>query len=44
MESIGFSCIVLSLSEIFEIFAVLQGELGTSGFKMGIPSLAGFSI
>ena len=45
MESVGFSCIVLSLlSEIFEFFAVLQGELGPSGFKMGIPSFAGFSI
>ena len=37
MESIGFSCI-----ESFEFFAVLQGELGPSGFKMGIPSFAGF--
>ena len=45
MESVGFSCIVLSwLSEIFEFFAVLQGELGPTGFKMEIPSFAGFSI
>ena len=45
MESIGFSWIVFSwLSEIFEFFAVLQGELGQTGFKMGIPSFAGFSI
>ena len=45
MESIGFSCIALSwLFEIFEFFAVLQGELGPTGFKMRIPSFAGFSI
>ena len=45
MESIGFSCIVLSLlSEIFELFGLLQGKLGPSDFKMGIPSFAGFSI
>ena len=45
MESIGFSYIVLSLlSEIFEFFAVLQGGLGPSGFKMGILSFAGFFI
>ena len=45
MESIGLSSIVLSLlPEIFEFFAVLQGELGPTGFKMGIPSFAGFSI
>ena len=45
MESIGFSCIALSLlSEIFEFFAVLQEELGPPGFKMEIPSFAGFSI
>ena len=45
MESVGFSCIVLSLlPEIFEFFAVLQGKLGPLGFKMGIPSFTGFSI
>ena len=45
MESIGFSCIALSwLFEIFEFFAVLQGELGPTGFKMRITSFAGFSI
>ena len=44
MESIILSSIVLSLlSKIFEFFAVLQGELGPSGFKMGISSFAGFS-
>ena len=45
MESVGFPCIVLSwLPEIFEFFAVLQGELGPTGFKIGIPSFAGSSI
>ena len=45
MELIGFSCIALSLlSEMFEFFVVLQGELGPSGFKMGITPFAGFSI
>ena len=45
MESIGLSSIAFRLlSEIFEFFAVLQGELGPSSFKMGIASFAGFSI
>ena len=45
MESIGFPCIVLSwLSEIFEFFAVLQGELRPAGFKIKIPLFTGSSI
>ena len=43
MESVGFSCILLNwLSETFEFFTVLQGELGPTSFKMGRRSFAGF--
>ena len=45
MESIGFSWIDLSwLSDILELFKVLQGELWSTGFKMGALSFAGFSL
>ena len=45
MGSIGFSWAVLSwLSEIFEFFTVLQGELGPTGLKMGTLSFAIFSL
>ena len=45
MESVGFSWIVLSwLTEIFEFFTVLQGDLGPVGFEMETLSFAGFSL
>ena len=54
MGSFGFSWAVLSwLSEIFEFFTVLQGELGPTvlqgelgptGLKMGTLSFAIFSL
>ena len=42
MESIGFTCIVLSW--LPEFFAVLQGDLGPTSFKMEILSFAGLFI
>ena len=45
MKSIGFSCALLNwLPEMFELFTVLQGELGPTGFKMGTLSFADFSL
>ena len=45
MESVGFFWTVLRwLSEMFEFFTILQGDLGPAGFKMRALSLAGFSL
>ena len=45
IESMGFYCIVLNwLSKIFYFFTILQGELGSTDFKMVTLSFAGFSL
>ena len=45
MESIEFSSIALNwLSEIFEFFTILQGELGPTGYKMRTLTFEGFSL